>query len=381
MSLRKPSLTSQITHCPVPFHLDTYMGCTFGCHYCFARDLVVFARRNSDHPSFSYLVPNDHVAFERWLDKVMVTEEDDKKKPEDVALRERLVLKIGANSDPLPYAEKKHHVTQNVLRALHKYDYPTEIQTKNPRGLLAFADQFTNPNWTIAVTLISTDEKFVKCCEPTAPTVEDRLSAIKELTAMGLKVMVKIQPCIYPKILADLPDLVKAIKEAGCWAFNTEGLKLRIAMPTHEQEKIKHMQEYVGEDIREFYKKNRNLDNHSDYELCNELRLEYTNMAIQLAEQYGLRYFSADNGMGCIGCSDECCGTEVLRNYKLWRHNTRSFAFQATDKHAGKLDDCFCNFIRAVHSRDTQMTIKETVDDRLGTNIPIIEYEEDWWED
>jgi DNA repair photolyase len=338
---------------------------------------VAFTRRNSEHPTFDHVVPNDHVAFDRWLTKVMsATTPYDPKRPEEVALRERLVIKIGANADPFPYMEKRANVTLGFLKSLHRYDYPTEIQTKNPAGIAAIADQFENPNWTIAVTLISTDEEFVKCCEPSAPPVQSRLNAIRELTSKGFKVMVKIQPCVYPKILQDLPSLVQTIKDVGCWAFNTEGLKIKVAMPKHEQEKIKLMEAYVGDDIRIFYKMNRNPEAKSDYELNNELRLQYTNMAIELASKHGLRYFTADNGLGCVGCGDECCGTEVLRDYKLWRYNSRSRAFDNTDKHCSALEDCFCNFVRGSDREGRPAILIKDHVEQCNFKPPVVEYED-----
>jgi hypothetical protein len=147
-------------------------------------------------------------------------------------------------------------------------------------------------------------------------------------------------------------------------------------MPAHEQEKINSMREYIGDDIRGFYKENRNPEAKSDYELNSKMKMEYTTMAIELAKQYGLRYFSADNDLGCVGCSDECCGTEVLRNYKLWRYNSRSRSFKADDKHCEKLENCICNFIRG-KDRNSVRTIKDIVDERLrGKSSPKMEFDE-----
>lgn len=38
-----PKMTGTYDVCPIPFKLDIYSGCTFGCKYCFARDIVQFA--------------------------------------------------------------------------------------------------------------------------------------------------------------------------------------------------------------------------------------------------------------------------------------------------------------------------------------------------
>lgn len=145
----------------------------------------------------------------------MAKKELDYNKPEEVAFKERIPLKIGAGADPFPYIEKKEKITYGFLKVLNEIDYPVEIQTKNPEILANYAEEFIGANWTIAVTLISVDEEFTRKVEPYAPTPQNRLNAIKKLTDMGFNVMIKIQPAIYPKILEDLPELIKEASNAG----------------------------------------------------------------------------------------------------------------------------------------------------------------------
>jgi len=347
----KPSVTTQFTICPIPFHMDTYRGCVYNCTYCFARDFTTFARRNSEHKEFSYLVGNRADLFEKWI-KRTIAKDYDYKKSEEVAFKERIPIKIGATSDPFPPMEKEYRVTADILKVLHKIDYPVEIQTKNPAGLLEIADEFDNPNWTIAVTIITTDAGFAKVCEPYAPTPVKRLGDIKKLTSKGLKVMVKIQPAIYPKILEDLPDLIKSVKEAGCWAFNTEGLKVRIAMPKCEQEIMQKIGDYFGMNIRELYRKEHKTG--SDWELRVEKKMEYTQLASKLAKKYGLTYYPSDNENTCISCGNggECCGTKMLRNYKIWANNTRSKNFKIPSYASKEFGKCIVNFCRGSKHRD-----------------------------
>lgn len=62
---------------------------------------------------------------------------------EEVAFKERIPLKIGATADPFPGngIEERERVTYGVLKVLHKYDYPVEIQTKNPEVLALYANE------------------------------------------------------------------------------------------------------------------------------------------------------------------------------------------------------------------------------------------------
>jgi len=353
----KPSLTSQFTICPIPFHMDSYRGCVYNCQYCFARDFVTFARRNRTgiESTFAYLEGNRHDLLKNWIERTL-NKNYDYSKGEEVAFKERIPLKIGATSDPFPPIEKTEHITKNILKVLHEYNYPVEIQTKNPEVLLSYIDEFKKPNWTIAVTLISTDEKFLKVFEPSAPSAKKRLSAIKKITDKGIPVMIKIQPAIYPKILDDMEDLLKQAKKSGVWAFNTEGLKIRISMPKHEQEIFKTMSNYLKFDLRDYYKK-YGVNTGSDYELLKN-KSEYISLAEKYAEKYDLKYFSADNEM-VGGCSGECCGTEVLKDYKILG-NTRTDSYK-TDSSiiSSELGKVLCNFSRS--QKNKNLTINEVI--------------------
>jgi len=367
----KPSITSQFKVCPIPFHMDTYRGCVYNCNYCFARDLCTFSRRNSKHKQFHYLEGNRPDRLEAWIKRTLAKDYD-YNKAEEVAFKERIPLKIGATSDPCPPIEVEECVTLNTLLVLDKYDYPVEIQTKNPEVLYQIVVPILSarknlgykeglPNWTIAVTLISTDEKFLHACAPNAPSAMNRLRAIKYLTDLGLPVMVKIQPAIYPKVIKDLPRLVKKIKKAGCWAFNTEGLKVRIAMPHKEQQIMQTIGDYLKYNIRDYYK-TCGINTGSDWEMTHANKMQYTELAIKLAKKHKLKYFSADNHMGCVGCSSECCGTEVLRDYKIWGQNKRTYYFPhntillGQPQFSGELGKCKVNFMRSSKYKDKTMS-------------------------
>lgn len=358
----KPSITSQFIHCPVPYHMDTYRGCSFNCSYCFARDFVTFSRRNQEEnkKTFSYLVGNRADLLKNWIERTL-KKDCDYNKPEEIAFKERIPIKIGATADPFPYSELKYGVTKEILKVFHEYDYPIEIQTKNPEGLHAIAHEFENPNWTIAVTLISTDEEFLKVCEPNAQSATNRLEYIKKLTEMGFKVMIKIQPAIYPKIIEDLQELIKKAKKAGCWAINIEGLKVRITMPENERKIINKIGDFLGYDIIQFYKKNGEKSG-SDWEMNFQKKYEFIKLAKELCEENKIKFFVADNSHILSGCNSECCGTEVLRNYKIWGNNIRSMCFTGKENFSKELGKCKVNFCRS--QRYTGKTMDDVMEEK-----------------
>ncbi len=353
-----PSLASQFKICPIPYHMDTYRGCVYNCRYCFARDLVTFARRNSEHKSFAYLTGNRADLLDKWIQRVLAKEYDYNKGAE-VAFKERIPIKVGATSDPFPPIESESHTTYDILKVFEQYDYPLEIQTKNPTGLVEYMKDFKDPNWAVAVSLISTDEEFLKTCDPCAPSARERLYAIKQLTDYGIPVMARIQPAIYPKLLEDIPELVKAIKDAGCWAFNVEGLRIRTMMPEKEQKLFKAIGDQIGYDIIDYYRKEQK--NGSDWELRNKKKTVYVNYAQMFADKYNLKFFVADNNLGAVGCSSECCGTEVLRNYKILGCNLRTEAFSKPDHSSVHLEKVKVNFTRS--KKYEHQTIKEVCEE------------------
>ncbi len=348
-----PSLTSQFLICPIPFHFDTYRGCQYNCSYCFARDFVTFSRRNSKHKESTYLIGNTPASFMKWMNKVDKQNEHNYNKGEEVAIKERIPMKIGATADPFPYIEAKERITHDILSTLDLFDYPTEIQTKNPEILASYCDEFKDANWTIAVTLISTDEKFIKICEPNAPSAQSRLDAIKKLTDKGFKVMVKIQPAIYPKVLADLPLLIKKVAEAGCWAVNIEGLKIRISMPKEEQKLFQTIGDYLNLDLRDLYR-TKGEKTGSDWEMSKELKQFYVDEAISHCKEHKIKCFIADNDMGKIGDGYECCGTGVLKDYKIWGCNSRTRSWGLADNESHELGKCVVNFTRSYDSKKPQ---------------------------
>jgi len=343
-----PSITTQFDVCPVPFKVDSYNGCSFGCRACFARYFVEYSRRNNPDENlrkFSHLEMNDPVKFKAWLDRAVSTKEINYNHGAIVAIQERIPLKFGAIADPFPPIEIKYRITYDMLQALHEHDYPVQILTKNPAMLCRYAPDFKNPNWAVSVSIISIDEKFIRTAEPGAPPPMVRLKAVEKLAAMGLPVMCKVQPAIYPRILKDLPDLVKAFKDHGAWAMNCEGLKNRVSMKPSEQAIFEQIGKYSGDDefmglgIRKYYRLRGTIVG-PDYEITKNRKMEYINLAVELADRYGIKMFVADNHMGRIGSGCECCGTEKLRNYKIWGecHRVKSFGkFKHESQHMKKV--------------------------------------------
>lgn len=355
-----PAVTSQFAVCTIPFHMDTYRGCSYNCAYCFARDFTTFARRNSANKEFTYLECNDPASFKRWVDRTLKADIN-YDKAEQVAFKERMPLKIGATADPFPPVEKTERVTYDILKTLHEIDYPVQMSTKNPQILASYSEDFKNPNWIVSVSIVTINEEYAKVIEPGAVSPERRFLGIEKLAQQGINVLVRIQPTIYPNIMDELPQMVKRIFDSGAKGFLMEGLKLRVTMPKHEQEIFRKIGDFHGYDIRQWYKDNGTLTG-SDWEIPDHYKMDYISLAQELARTFSLKFYCADNIQKKCGDSAECCGTEYLRDYNIFAGTFRNKIFDNTNQgnccvHFPK---CRVNFVRSKNFK--HLTVEEAAD-------------------
>lgn len=352
-------VTSQFPTCPCPFHLDTWRGCVYGCLYCFARDIISFHRRNTGLP-FSYLEANNPRELVKWIRKAMFRTTCGYLDASQVAFRERIPLKIGALADPFPPNERKVLSTWRTLEVLHSIDYPVELQTKNPGLMVQITkDQkakLEGRNLIIAVTLITLKEQFLKVIEPRAPTAKARLEGIRGLVDLGAKVLVKMQPIFYPEVIDEAPEFAGAFKDAGAFGVTVESFKLRTSLARAEKDRqLALFQKALGRDVLEGY-----IPNHGtgDTELVTDLKNEYVRMVGSEVRKTGMKFWAADNCDYTLSDSCECCGTELLRDYRIFGQNERTAAWPKTKtRFAEELPRCFVNFTKTASTRRSDGTM------------------------
>ena len=85
-----------------------------------------------------------------------------------------------------------------------------------------------------------------------------------------------------------------------------------------------------------------------------------------LSLKYGIRFYNADNLVDkCFGCGSECCGTEFLRNHKIWGGCSRSKVFgDDPSKCSTELGKCLVNFTRSQTNADK--TISQVCDEYIA---------------
>jgi len=370
-----PSVTSQFCVCPIPFHFDTYRGCQYGCLFCFARDFIRFARRNKtgDERRQVYIEGNSPEGLAKWCEKVIHSRYD-YTDAAMVAFKERMPLKIGATADPFPMCEMTEHITHDCLKVLAKYDYPTQISTKNPQVFLHYANEFRKANIALNVSCSFCDDDVARRIETGAISPSKRFEAIRELSNMGYKITVRIQPFILPYAEKVADRFIRTLKEIGAYGFETEGLKLRVISSQREKAIYGRIGDALGFDILDDFK-NRGMIEGGDRCYNIEDKRRMLQLYTDLAKKYDVKFFNADNLIDPrYGCSAECCGTDFLRNHKVWAGARRSLAHPKGLVPSEEFGKCFVNFTR--NSKNSHRTIAEVCreynekeDKRLGQHI------------
>lgn len=210
------------------YALNPYRGCSHACLYCYSPFVIKEKRPWGDFLDVKRNIP-------RILSK-------------ELAKKDKGVVRIGSVTDPYQKAEKEYRLTRKCLVQLKNKDFPTIIQTKSSlvnRDIDLFADMDVDVGFTIT----SLDDDFRSTFEPGAPSVSERLSAIKELNQEGIDTWVFIGP-LFPYINdgeEDIKRLKDTLESVGVKEIYLDKLNMRKGIWS----KIK---ERLDDDIREKYK-------------------------------------------------------------------------------------------------------------------------------
>lgn len=207
--------------------INPYVGCAFGCAYCYARYAHRYAveRLGAETVGLGEPEPWPVDALPPWLAferQIMVKRDAGAlvrralRRPATLAGVRRDGVVIGTATDPYQPAERRFRVTRGVLEALVEHEgLRVTIITKSPlvtRDLDLLQLLAQRSRLSVHVSLITVDRALARRLEPRAPTPEARLRAIARLRAHGIEVGVNVMP-VLPGI-TDGPESVDALVRA-----------------------------------------------------------------------------------------------------------------------------------------------------------------------
>jgi DNA repair photolyase len=210
--------------------INPYIGCEFGCAYCYARDthrwMVERASSRPDAPATAReaatLAPSE--AFERRILVKQGAAEILARTLDPARLGGRPVV-IGTATDPYQPAERRFGLTRALLQTFRNYEgLHLGIITKSAlirRDIALLAELNRQHQVTVNISLASLDAPLLRRLEPRTPVPQARLRALRDLVAAGITVNLLIAP-ILPG-LTDATDALRALifaaKDAGAsWA-------------------------------------------------------------------------------------------------------------------------------------------------------------------
>jgi DNA repair photolyase len=226
----------------MPFwSINPYIGCAFGCTYCYARYAHRFTvARGADDAAVAgdleelppWLAFERRIFVKRNAAQVLRRTLQGRHKSSGAVQRAEPIV-LGTATDPYQPAERHFRITRELLEVLAEARrLRLVIITKSPlitRDIPLLVRIAQRSRLTIHLSLITLDRELARRVEPRAPTPEARLRALRRLAAAGLDVGVNIMP-VLPGI-TDRPDalaaLVRAVADAGASHINACALRLR----------------------------------------------------------------------------------------------------------------------------------------------------------
>jgi DNA repair photolyase len=253
--------------------INPYVGCEFGCTYCYARDThkwTVERALNRTEVPHSSTVPSFHgsdLRPEEAFEKEILVKSDVAEVLGRTLNPARLAgesLVIGTATDPYQPAERRFRLTRRILEVLRSYHgLSIEIITKSPLvvrdlDLLQALTQHHEVN--VNISLATADPRLARRLELRSPVPGARLRALRRLTEGGVYAGLIVAPII-PGITDDwagLARLMEAAKEAGARYVIGSALRLGLAarrrfLPILEREfpqlYERYRRHYAGSDM------------------------------------------------------------------------------------------------------------------------------------
>lgn len=210
--------------------LNPYVGCEFGCTYCYARyahRYVVERARDT-----GWLTPDEFSelrgdgGFEGFEHQIFVKEREavlaalGRDLARVVARYRRgegAPVLIGTATDPYQPAERRFGITRAVLeRLMQAPPLQLGLITKSPlvtRDLNLLAMLGRRHRVTVHLSLISTSRRLIRCFEARSPMPHARLRALRKLVDAGVNAGLLVAP-ILPGITDGVPHLRRLLSAA-----------------------------------------------------------------------------------------------------------------------------------------------------------------------
>lgn len=224
-----------------------------------------------------------------------------------------VVVELSASSDPFQHLELKHKLTYELTRMLLESDFKVLFTTKAPHVLLGYRDLLERyrDSIAVAVTITTIDERLAARLEPGAPPPRVRLRAIEELSKLGVKVTLRLDPVI--PMLNDSYEAIRSLvweaRRRGVIQVTTSTYK---AKPDNFARMTRAFPEIAGELRRLYYEEGERVGSYRY--LDRKMRLELLKRVKEAASEAGLIFATCREGLEYMNDKGAVCdGSGPLR--------------------------------------------------------------------
>ncbi len=184
------------------YSLNPYVGCAFGCAYCYA----------------AFFVPDEAQARDwgNWVDIKVNALALLKRRTTDVAGKRIL---IGSATDPYQPLEQRVRLTRAILNLLAgvRPQPNVHVQTRSP-----FVEQDIElfqkfDHLTVGISVTTDDESVSRRFEPRCAPIERRLQAAERLAKAGVKVILSLAPLLPVRDPARFADRLGQVGASAIW--------------------------------------------------------------------------------------------------------------------------------------------------------------------
>jgi DNA repair photolyase len=229
--------------------LNPYIGCEFGCTYCYARyahryavERAHDAGRLSDEEFVEFRGPHGWEAFEQRIfvkERLLGALEADLRRyfrSASPSASQSAPIVIGTATDPYQPAERRFRLTRGILERLARCEGLTiGVITKSPliaRDVDVLLRIQERSDLEVHISLMTVDAPLIKQVEARSPMPAVRLRALRRLADAGVHVGLIVAP-VLPGITDDVPHLealFQAAREAGARFVHAGPLRLYAAV-------------------------------------------------------------------------------------------------------------------------------------------------------
>jgi len=159
--------------------INAYMGCGFGCSYCYAQLII-----RKFHPG------------EKWGSYLDVKVNAPELLEKEITNVKRGVVMLSSVTDPYQPLEGKYELTRKCLQILLKHDFPITILTRSPLVTRDINLLKEFKECTVGVSITTNDDKIKNIFEPLTPPFANRIETLKKLHDAGLNTYAFIGPML-----------------------------------------------------------------------------------------------------------------------------------------------------------------------------------------